>query len=111
MTTFGIKAYICSATPSYYVGEDDSLWDWLLADNGVPVGLPDMQLVPAPPGYKFLRNSESEADKSEAEGLLVFTKSPRVEKASQLLEVLRFVELEEFESLNIDESRIITISI
>jgi hypothetical protein len=111
LSSFGIKAFICSSAPSYYVGDDNALWDWLLADNGVPVGLPDMQLVPAPPGYKFLQTGAIEADKTEAEGLLVFTKWPRDEKACKLLEVLRFVEPEVFAALSIDKSRIMTISV
>lgn len=111
--TFGIKAYICSSTPSYYVGEEAALWEWLVSDNGIPIGIPDMQLVPAPPGYKFLlNNSEVSGEaKEEAEGLLVYTKSPRVEKACKLLEILPRVEEAEFEALNIDETRLMVISI
>lgn len=107
LSTFGVMAYIYSSTLSYFVGEEDALWDWLLADNGVPIGLPDMQLVPSPPGYKFLRNGGVNGeDQSEPEGLMVYSKSPRDEKAWKLLPVLTSVEETEFEALNIDESRI-----
>lgn len=38
--------------PSYYVGEDDVLWDWLLTDN-VEGGSGSRAVVTAPDGYVF----------------------------------------------------------
>lgn len=109
--TFGIKAYICSSTPSYYVGEEAALWEWLLADNGVPGKRSDMLLVPAPPGYEFRRDCLNGDDQSEIEGLYVNVKSPRSDKAFKLIEILPRVEEAEFESLNIGEPDLMKIYI
>lgn len=111
MSSFGIKAYICSSIPSYYVGEDDVLWDWLMADNAAPSGLSSMLQVPAPAGYEF-RQATSDVDIIDTpEGLYVGANSSRKDKACALILMLPHVEEADFESLGVNESRIVTISV
>jgi hypothetical protein len=106
---FGIKAYICSSTPDYYLINEDGLLDWLLADNGRSSGLSNMRLVPAPPGYEFRSNPLNGDDESIVEGLYVSVTSPRKDKACQLLPILPRVEEAEFEALGLDEANVMTI--
>lgn len=52
MVAFGIRNLEMVGEPSYYVGEDEVLWDWLLADN-VEGGYSGRSFVTAPEGYVF----------------------------------------------------------
>lgn len=105
---FGIKAYICSSSPSYYVGEDDVLWDWLMADNAVPSGTSTTLQVPAPAGYEF-RRSLSDADNTDKHEVFYVGTHSREDKACALLLMLPSEGETEFEARNIDESRIMTV--
>jgi hypothetical protein len=111
LSTFGIKAFMRSDTPSFYVGEDERLWDWLVADNGVPVGQTGLLVVP-PPGSEFQTNPLDDEYKLKVEGLHINVNSVSRDKVVQVLDALNFVEdIAEFEALNIDESRLVTVSI
>lgn len=108
---FGIKAYICSFTPSYYVGDDDVLWDWLMADNAVPSDSSTMLQVPVPAGYEF-RPANPELDETDTpEVLSVGVNFTRRDKACALALMLPYVEEADFVALGLDESRIVTISV
>lgn len=52
MTAFAIRNLEMIGEPSYCVGEDDVLWEWLLADN-VEANSNGPSFVTAPEGYVF----------------------------------------------------------
>jgi hypothetical protein len=99
------------------VGEDGSLFDWLLANNYEPSDRESLYIVRAPDGYAFYKDSiypekSAEVTGDDGKNVSTFTYvtygSPENDKALMLLEgAIRYVEPDEFYALNLDEDRIL----
>lgn len=115
MSAFGIKVITQNAPDRYYVGEDDVLWDWLLADNtDLYVSRPNWLMVPAPEGYAFHYGNmfpvEELKDVDEfGRNILVWAKSAVADKADLMLETLKQVSRDEFFAEKIPQSRIMDV--
>lgn len=117
METFGIRASELGDSDEHYVGEDEVLFDWLLADNYEPSDRDTLYLVKAPEGYVFYKDSlypvghaelEGKDGKSMSDSAYVTSGSSQNDKALMLMEgALKFMEPEEFDALNINEDRIL----
>lgn len=112
--TFGIiTTEAVDNTVEHYVGEDDVLWDWLVADNYEP-SVAGLYIVKAPTGYTFhqtlLFPTEDYGQGRDRENVSLIGSS-KVNKALLLLVSLRFVSSKEFAESNIDPDRIIDIHI
>lgn len=117
MSVFGIRTSEFGSSDEHYIGEDNVLFDWLLANNYLPSERDSHYLVPVPVGYKFYQGSLVPEDSPEAdegdEGTAsdvayVSFGSPENDKALMLLEgLMKHVEPDEFYALNIDDERIL----
>jgi hypothetical protein len=127
MTAFGIRNLEMVGEPSYYVGEDNVLWDWLLADNVETGGYSSLAVVTAPEGYVF--NSARAMVKYRPEygevkefpnAFPAFTRKQVLRTGpveagkalmlmSEYANVLTYFEEKDFNVLGIDESRVRTV--
>jgi hypothetical protein len=125
MAMFGVRDSKLSDNARFFVGEDDVLWDWLHADNVEPADNHGDRAVAAPVGYVFnsaralVKHLPSYGDVRELPSAYpAFTRrhylrtgTPVPAKSFMLLSefanVLTEVSAEDFEALQIDESRIL----
>jgi hypothetical protein len=115
MTAFGIIASEFAGSDEYYVSEDETLLEWLLANNYGPLEDNRQHAVPAPEGYIFKDGSLKPKDAPEIEGLneseltdtdYVSFGSSENDKALMLLNgAMRYVTRKEFVALDIPEDR------
>lgn len=117
MTMFGIRAAEFGDSTEHFVGQDDVLFDWLVADNYGPSEQESLFTVQAPAGYVFWKghliavNSPKleNVDASELnESSTVACGSPENDKALMLIEeALSYMKSKAFYALGIDEDRIL----
>ena len=109
MSTFGIRTSEFGSGDEHYIGEDDILFNWLIASNYQPSEHDSYYLVPVPSGYKFYQGSlvsvealeSDEGDEAAAsDSAYVSFGSPENDKALMLLEgTMNHVEPAEFYAL------------
>lgn len=117
MDTFGIRASELGDSDEHYVGEDATLFDWLVAGNYEPCKRDSLYKVKAPEGYVFYKDSLYPTDAPEvteddgkniSEFAHVTSGSSQNDKALMLMEgALKYMEPAEFYALGIDEERIL----
>jgi hypothetical protein len=117
MIAFGIRTAEFGDSDQHYVGDDGSLFDWLISNNYEPSDRDSLYLVKAPDGYLFYKASLFPEDSAEVQGddgknvsdsAYVTFGSPENDKALMLLEgAMRYVEPDEFYALNLAEDRIL----
>jgi hypothetical protein len=115
MSTFGIRTEEFGEGDEHYVGADEVLLDWLLANNYEPSDRDSNYLVRAPDGYTFNRGSlvrkeESKLQTSEdvSDFAYVSFGSPENDKAIMLLDgAMIHVKRAQFDALGIAEERIL----
>lgn len=112
MTAFGILTSEFGEGDEHYVGTDEVLLEWLLANNYEPSDRDSNYLVKAPIGYKFYEGSLRAVDSPDggdsSDSAYVSFSSPENDKALMLLEgAMTHLEPAEFYSLGIDEERIL----
>lgn len=115
MSAFGIIASEFASSDEYYVSEDETLLEWLLADNYGPIDDDRQHEVPAPEGYIFRCGSLYPKDSPDLKGLdeselkntdYVSVGSSENDKALMLTEhAMKFVSRKEFIALDIPEDR------
>lgn len=116
MSAFGIIASEFASSDEYYVGNDETLLEWVLADNYGPLDVKyEQYTVPAPEGYLFRCGSLYPKNSLELEGLDeseladsadVTVGSPENDKALMLMSgAMKSVSRAEFVALNIPEDR------
>lgn len=112
MTTFGIRAVKSGKLDEFYVGEEDVLFDWLVADNFEILSGDKWFFLEAPDGYEFHEGNLFPVQGYDGgrKGEFVSVSFAEGSKAQMLLVALRSVSSEEFEALNIDPDRIIDFS-
>lgn len=127
IAVFGIRLLVDVDEYQYGVGQDSTLWEWLLADNAVAAERKGKLVVPAPVGYVFNRNAvvknspafdgllnEFPGDGPLSRNGYVNVGKVRSDKALMLLraesDTLTWVTEEEFHALKIDEARIMDTS-
>lgn len=109
MTLFGIRVTDFGESDEFYVGEDDVLFDWLVADNFEIVSGGKWFFLEAPDGYAFHSGNVFPVQGYDGgrKGEFLSLDSLRVAKAQMLLVALRNVTPEEFDALNIGSDRIV----
>lgn len=117
MTMFGIRFAEFGDDTEHFVGQDDVLFDWLVANNYGPAEWDTLFTVQAPAGYVFWKGKliakdspklenvdESELDESST----VSCGSSENDKALMLMEeALSYMKSSSFYALGIDEDRIL----
>lgn len=117
MSTFGIRTEEFGDGDEHYIGEDEVLLEWLLANNYEPCEHESRYLVKAPVGYEFYKGALLPKSSPELEGVsekdirdsaYVSFGSPENDKALMLLEgAMTHLEAAEFDALGLDEERIL----
>lgn len=117
MTMFGIRAAEFGDGTEHFVGQDDALFDWLVADNYGPSEKYSMFSVQAPVGYVFWKGNLIAVDSPKLENVeasevskssTVTCSSSENDKALMLIEeALSYMKPSSFYGLGIDEERIL----
>ena len=116
MAIFGIRTSEFGDSDEHYACIDDVLFEWLLANNYSASEREGHYLVPIPHGYKLYKGnlvpkawlSQEQSAEAESDFVNVTVGSPENDKSLLLLEVaMRHMDPEEFETLDIDEERIL----
>lgn len=109
MTAFGVRAIDFGKSDEFYMGEDEVLWDWLLADNYETYS-GNLFLVAAPAGYAFHQGylfPVEDYNGGKRVEVIHLSSLPSA-KVQMLLVSLRSVSPDDFHALKIDADRLIT---
>lgn len=117
MSTFGIRFSEFADSDEHFVGHDDVLFDWVLANNYELSDKDSLYTVPAPVGYVFWKGSVISENSPKLENVdesklskyaNVTSGSSENDKAIMLMgEALSYMKASAFYSLGISEDRIL----